>query len=206
MGDKIVYIIIGITGVVTYLSWQNQDWFQKLLLSPYDFVHKKQYYRIITHGFLHANWAHLIVNMLVFWSFGSVLMKYFYVFWDDMGYLMFLLLYISALVVSSVFSIAKHRNDYNYSAVGASGATSAIVFASIFFDPWNKIYFFGILPIPGIVFGAIYLIYSYRMSKKGTDNIGHDAHLWGAVYGFAFPLFFKPQLWEYFSHRMMNIW
>lgn len=206
MGDKIVYIIIGVTGVVTYLAWQNKDLFHKLLLSPYDLVHKKQYYRIITHGFLHANWAHLIINMLVFWSFGAVLMQYFYVFWGEIGFLLFLLLYISSLIVSSLFSIAKHKDDYSYSAVGASGATSAIVFASIFFDPWNKIYFFGILPIPGIVFGVLYLIYTYRMSKKGTDNIGHDAHLWGALYGFVFPLILKPQLLEYFTHRMMNIW
>jgi membrane associated rhomboid family serine protease len=74
MGDKIIYIIIGITGIVTYLAWQKEDLFRKLLLSPYEMVRKKQYYRIITHGFLHANWAHVIVNMLVFWSFSRVLM------------------------------------------------------------------------------------------------------------------------------------
>lgn len=206
MGDKIIYIIIGITGIVTYLAWQKEDLFRKLLLSPYDLVRKKQYYRIITHGFLHGNWMHLIVNMLVFWSFGRVLMQYFYLVWDEMGYLLFLLLYLSALIVSSLYSIAKHKDDYHYSAVGASGATSAIVFASIFFDPWNKVYFFGVLPVPGIIFGAIYLIYSYRMSKRGTDNIGHDAHLWGALYGFVFPLFFKPELWEYFYKRLMLGW
>ncbi|MDY0315521.1 MAG: rhomboid family intramembrane serine protease, partial [Bacteroidales bacterium] len=75
---------------------------------------------------------------------------------------------------------------------------------SMFFDPWNKIYFFGVLPIPGILFGVIYLIYSYQMAKKAKDNIGHDAHFWGAVYGFVFPLFFKPELWEYFYLRLIN--
>ena len=204
--ENIIFIIIGVTGVITYMAWQNERLFNKLLLSPYAMIRNKEYYRILTHGFLHANWTHLIINMLVFWSFGRVLLVNFIVFWDYAGIWLFISLYLSSIIVSSLYSIAKHKDDYNYSAVGASGATSAIVFGSIFFDPWNMIYFFGIIPIPGILFGVIYLVYSYRMSKKGTDNIGHDAHFWGAVYGFTFPIFFKPELWEYFTHRLLNIW
>jgi len=204
--DNILYLIIGVTAVVTYLSWQNDSLFNKLLLSPYAMIRNKQYYRILTHGFLHANWTHIIVNMLVLWSFGRVLLQYFSYIWGSFGPLLFVGLYLSAIIVSSLYSVAKHKDDYGYSAVGASGATSAIVFASIFFDPWNMVYFFGFIPIPGILFGAIYLIYSFRMSKRGTDNIGHDAHFWGAVYGFTFPLFFKPQLWRFFFERLISLW
>jgi membrane associated rhomboid family serine protease len=127
-------------------------------------------------------------------------------FWGTKAVILFVLLYLSAIIVSSLYSLAKYKDNYSYSAVGASGATSAIVFASIFFDPWNMIYFFGVLPIPGILFGVIYLIYSYRMSRKGTDNIGHDAHFWGAVYGFTFPLFFKPELFKFFINRLLSLW
>ncbi|MDR2011318.1 MAG: rhomboid family intramembrane serine protease [Bacteroidales bacterium] len=202
--ENIVFIIIIITVVISYTAWKRPELFNKLLLWPYSVVHRKEYYRIITHGFIHADWAHLIVNMLVFWSFGTVLIRYFQYFWHGYAVLLFLLLYISAIVVSSIYSVIKHKGDYGYSAVGASGATSAIIFASMFFDPWNMIYFFGIIPIPGILFGVIYLIYSYKMAKRGTDNIGHDSHFWGAVYGFVFPLIFKPSLFGFFIQQLKN--
>ncbi len=204
MTSNIVLIIVIVTAIFTYGAWQREDIFRKFLLSPYEVVHRKRYYQIITHGFLHANWAHLLINMLVFWSFGSVVIQYFDILWGDFKNLMFLFFYLSAIAVSALFSIIKHKDNYYYSAVGASGATSAVVFACIFFAPWNKVYFFGLLPIPGIVFGAIYLIYSYQMAKRGKDNIGHDAHFWGAVYGFVFPLACKPELWEYFYVRLIN--
>ena len=200
-----VFVIIGLTVFVSYVSWKNPDLFNKLLLSPFAIVKHNQYYRLITHGFVHANWSHLIINMFVLWSFGSVAIQYFKLVWPGYGVLLFILLYLSAIVVSSIFSVIKNKDNSYYTAIGASGATSAILFASIFFDPWNKVYFFGVLPIPGIIFGALYLGYSYRMAKKGTDNIGHDAHFWGAVYGFAFPLFFKPELLNYFINRLMNM-
>ncbi len=142
--------------------------------------------------------------MLVFWSFGSALLQYFSIIWGKSASIIFILLYLSSIVVSSIFSYIKNQNNPYYSAVGASGATSAIVFASIFFNPWNKVYFFGVLPIPGIIFGVLYLIYSYRMSKKGTDNIGHDAHFWGAVFGFCFPILLEPSLLTHFLTQISN--
>jgi membrane associated rhomboid family serine protease len=144
--------------------------------------------------------------MLVFWSFGSVVIQYFELIWGIYAIGLLILLYISAIVISSLYSVAKHKDDYSYSAVGASGATSAIIFASMFFDPWNMIYFFGVLPIPGILFGFLYLIYSFRMAKIGNDNIGHDAHFWGAVYGFVFPMMFKPELYKYFLDKLVSLW
>jgi membrane associated rhomboid family serine protease len=204
--QNIVYVIIAITVAISYFSWQKPDLFQKLLLDPYRVVHNNEYYRIVSHGFIHANWSHLLVNMLVFWSFGSVVIQYFELIWGIYAIGLLILLYISAIVISSLYSVAKHKDDYSYSAVGASGATSAIIFASMFFDPWNMIYFFGVLPIPGILFGFLYLIYSFRMAKIGNDNIGHDAHFWGAVYGFVFPMMFKPELYKYFLDKLVSLW
>jgi len=204
MGNLILVIIV-VTGIISYMSWKNQELFSKLLFSPYQIVRNNQYYRFITHGFVHGSWAHLIINMLVFWSFGSVLLQYFKIVWHEFANITFIGFYLAAIILSSLFSFFKHKDNFNYSAVGASGATSAIVFASIFFDPWNMVYFFGFIPIPGVVFGALYLIYSYRMSKRGTDNIGHDAHFWGAVFGFFFPLILKPELITHFMHRIMTM-
>jgi len=154
---------------------------------------------------MHANWAHLLVNMLVLWSFGVALMSYFRLLWGNFAILHFLLLYVLSIGVSSIYTIIKHKDDSNYNAVGASGATSAVVFASLVFDPWHLIYFFGVIPVPGIVFGVLYLFYSYRMGKKGQDNIGHDAHFWGAIFGLLYPLIVKPQLISYFFNQLINI-
>jgi len=203
--NKVILIIVVITGAITYFSWQKEELLSKLLFSPYFIKRRKEYYRFLTHGFVHANWAHVLVNMLVFWSFGSVLIQYFDIFWGNFANLLFIGFYLAAIILSSVFSFFKHKDNPYYSAVGASGGTSAIVFASIFFDPWNKVYFFGVIPIPGIIFGGLYLLYSYRMSKRGGDNIGHDAHFWGAVFGFFFPLLLKPELFQYFLNRLIRI-
>lgn len=202
--DKIILIIVITTGLISYVAWQRPELFNKLLLWPYGIIKRKQYYRMLTHGFIHADWMHLIINMLVFWSFGRNLIIYFQQVWGTYAIILFLSLYLSSIVISSIYSVIKHKNNHYYSAVGASGATSAILFACLFFDPWNLVYFFGIIPIPGILFGVIYLIYSYWMSKKANDNIGHDAHFWGAVYGFIFPLLFKPELFKYFIHELTN--
>ena len=94
----------------------------------------------------------------------------------------------------TLYSLLQQKNNPYYNAVGASGAVSAVLFTAIFFDPWNNIYFFGILPIPGIIFGGLYLYYSYYMSTKKADNIGHDAHFLGAIFGFALPIVLKPAL------------
>ncbi|NLP20121.1 MAG: rhomboid family intramembrane serine protease, partial [Bacteroidales bacterium] len=122
MTSNIVLIIVIVTAIFTYGAWQREDIFRKFLLSPYEVVHRKRYYQIITHGFLHANWAHLLINMLVFWSFGSVVIQYFDILWGDFKNLMFLFFYLSAIAVSALFSIIKHKDNYYYSAVGASGA------------------------------------------------------------------------------------
>jgi len=204
MGNLIIVIIV-ITAVVSYMAWQKQELFSKLLFSPYFIIRRNQYYRFITHGFVHANWPHLIINMLVFWSFGSVLLQYFEIVWSKFSNLLFIGFYLAAIILSSIYSFVKNKDNSSYSAVGASGATSAIVFASIFFDPWNKVYFFGFIPIPGVLFGVLYLVYSYRMAKKGTDNIGHDAHFWGAVFGFLFPIMLKPELVKHFIHSIMTL-
>jgi len=198
----IIIIIAVLIFIVSNIAFRENQLFYKYQLNAYDFVYKKQYYRIITHAFLHADWAHLLINILVFISFGQALLAYFQYFWGDSANLIFIVFFVSAIMVSSIYSIYKNRNNISYNAIGSSGAVSAVLFASIFFDPWHKIYFFGVLPIPGIVFGILYLGYSFYMGKKNQDNIGHDAHFWGAVYGFIFPILIQPNLIGLFTQQL----
>jgi membrane associated rhomboid family serine protease len=142
--------------------------------------------------------------MLVLYSFGNFVISAFgYVFQFMNANLLFILYYVFAVAISSLYSVRKHRNNVYYNAVGASGAVSAVVFTAIFFEPYQMILFFGILPIPGIVFGILYLVYSYYMAKKGIDNIGHDAHFYGAIFGLLFPILLEPNLIKYFLSRLL---
>ena len=109
-----------------------------------------------------------------------------------------------SLIISSIYSIFKYKNNVHYSALGASGAVMAVVFTSIFFDPWNKLYLFGIVAIPGILFGILYLAYSFYMSKKNVDNIGHDAHFIGAVFGFVYPILIDVGLLDQFLSKFLH--
>lgn len=185
-------IIVIITSIVSVLAFSRPELMYKLQFNPYQVYHRKQYYRLLTHGLLHADWVHLFINMFVLFSFGNAVEMYFKQL-ESMGVtgypvMLYLLLYIGAVVVSSLTTLMKHKDNHWYNSVGASGGVSAVVFTSIFFAPWQNLLLYAIIPIPGIVFGVLYLAYSHYMSKKGGDNINHDAHFVGAVFGLLFPL------------------
>jgi len=198
-------IIIVITSIVSIMAFSRYDLMEKLQFNASRIYHQKEYYRLITHGFVHANWEHLIVNMIVLLSFGKAIEMYFQYGFGRMANAYFLILYFGGMVISNAYALFKHRDDYYYNAVGASGAVSAVLFAAIFFDPWNKIYFFGILPMPGILFAVLYLIYSWYMSRKQSDNIAHDAHFLGALFGFLFPVLLNFRLLEQFLDKLFML-
>ena len=196
-------LIILLTSVISVMAFSNAKISETLSLKPVLVYHNKQVYRAITHSLIHADWAHLLVNMFVLFSFGQACLAYFNQFFVTASNTYFIILYIGSLIFSSLFSIYKHRNNPYYTAVGASGAVMAVVFTSIFFDPWNMLYFFGIIPIPGIVFGFLYMGYSIYMGRKGNDNIGHDAHFFGALFGFLYPLLLNASLIHHFIDRLL---
>jgi membrane associated rhomboid family serine protease len=202
-------IIVIITSVVSILCFTNRDLFDKLQFNHYLVYHKKQYHRLITHAFVHADWMHLIVNMIVLYSFGTGLEYYLKILNAD-GVLKFppdicyLIMYFAAMVISSLTTLKKYRDVHYYNAVGASGAVSAVLFACIFFNPWQKLLFWAILPIPGILFGVLYLWYSHYMSKRSNDNINHDAHFLGALFGLTFPILLSPQLLYVFINQLIH--
>lgn len=193
------YLIIAATFGVSLACFNRQDLFERLALKPERVVQKGEWWRILTHGFVHADWMHLLVNMFTFWSFGEYIEAAF-------GYLgfgkwAFLLLYFGGMTAASVSDVIRYRQAPWYSSIGASGAVSAVLFAAIFLNPWDKILLFAVIPIPGILFGLLYLAYCQYMARQGGDNINHTAHFYGAVFGFVFPFLLEPRLLQaFFSH------
>lgn len=198
----ITYIIIALTAYTSYRAFSNYSLFDKMKFNAYDIVHNKKQAKLFTHALIHADWNHLIFNMLTLFFFGPTVESVFVSIWGTQGIFYFILFYISAIAASSFFSLFKYKDVWSYNAVGASGAISAVLFAFILFAPTQKLYLFFALPIPGYIYGVAYLLYSYQMSKRGSDNIGHDAHFWGAVYGFMFPILLKPSLFERFFNQL----
>jgi membrane associated rhomboid family serine protease len=193
MGTITLILILFIV-LISALAFKQRDIMAQLQFNAYQVIHRHQYYRMLTHAFIHANWEHLIVNMIVLYSFGTAVEHYFQQYFGTIGSYYYLVLFFGSVIFSSLLSLYKQRNNPYYNAIGASGAVSAVLFTAIFFDPWNNIYFFGIVPVAGILFGGLYLYYSYYMSTKKSDNIGHDAHFLGAVFGFFFPVILQPSL------------
>lgn len=195
----VTYILIGVTVVVSYMCFNNRGMFEKLALIPYVVVRNNQWYRLISHGFVHADTMHLLVNMFTFWSFGTYIESAFgYLGFSTWAYLG---LYFGGMIFASVYDIAKKSNNPYYISIGASRAVAAVLFTSILLNPWGKILFFAVIPIPGILFGVLYLAYCQYMAKRGGDNINHNAHFYGAVFGFVYPILLEPVLWRGFiSH------
>ena len=199
------YIIIAFTSIVSFIALQNRVIFEKYLFNAYATIHHKQIYRIISHAFLHADFNHLLFNMLTLFFFGDYVESVFKMYFGKLGITYYIVLYFLAIILSTLPSIIKHRNNQFYNAVGASGAVSAVLFSYILLDPFGKIYIFFIpIGIPAFIFGPAYLLYSAYMGKKGIDNIGHDAHFWGAIFGFIFPLLLDYKLFFHFLNQLIN--
>ncbi len=202
----ITFILIAINVVISFIGFSNENLINRFILWPYQMKRSNQFYRFVTSGFIHADWMHLIFNMFSFYFFGSAIEVYFSQYGLG-GNLSYLVLYFLSLVVSDLPSYFKNQDDYNYRALGASGAVSAVIFACILFQPWGTILIYFI-PMPFIVYAFAYVGYCVYMSKRNLGHVNHDAHLWGSLFGLVFtialiavlePQLFKPIL-EELSH------
>jgi len=147
---------------------------------------------------------HLGINMFVFYMFGqSIEYRFIGTFGPVLGAVAFLALYLTSITVADIPTLYKHKNNSRYAALGASGATSAILFAFILFDPWATLLLYAIIPIPAILAAIGFVAYEYYADKKLEDNIGHSAHLLGAIYGVLFMLIVYPDMWNIFYHRLV---
>ena len=196
----VTIIIIAVTVLVSLLCFSGRPDVNSLMFNAYQVWHRKEWWRMLTSGLVHGGWGHLFFNMLTLYFFGTVVEQYFAAaFGSTNGIVLYVVLYVSAIAVASLWDLFKNRDNPNYNALGASGAVSAVLFASILFDPKMGIYIYLIpIPVPGYIFAPLYLLYCWYMARRGTDNIGHTAHFWGAVYGLAFPLICRPDIFQHF--------
>ena len=198
----ITYIIMGLCAYMSWTALNNSEQFHRWDLSPYLIAARNEKYRLFTHAFIHAGWMHFFVNMFVLWQFGGAVEQTFIKLFGTLGYVYYLALYVGGFLFSTIPALSKHKDNPLYRAVGASGAVSSVLFAYILLYPVNLLYLFLVLPIPAFLVGILYLIYENRM-KDSNDNIAHDAHYYGAIYGFLVTLIFKPKLAELF---VLQVW
>ncbi len=206
IGTVVISLAAFERGSIMPESLQRPEWTDKFKFNAYLVWQKHQYYRMLSYGLVHADYWHLLFNMLTLYFFGDFVESCFrMVFGMPKGTLVYVLMYISAIAVSTSIDLVRHKDNPGYNAVGASGAISAVIFAAIFFNPTMRISLMFIpIPTPGWLFGVLYLAYCFYMDKRGMDNIGHSAHFVGAVYGFLFPLIIKPSLIDVFTGQLFG--
>lgn len=183
--------IIIITAGISLYAMNQRIVLSKFMMNPYMVTNRGQYYRLLTSGLIHADFAHLLFNMFSLYFFGINLEYIFSVIFGSLGPVYFIALYVLGIIVSDLPTLLKHRNNPGYNSLGASGAVSAVIFACILFDPLADLLLYFI-PVKGFIFAAIYLIYSYISSKRSRDGINHDAHLYGALFGILFCIVLYP--------------
>ncbi|MBS1742875.1 MAG: rhomboid family intramembrane serine protease [Bacteroidetes bacterium] len=183
----VTILLIAANVLFSFVGFSNRELVDKTIMWPYYIKRNNQFYRLVTSGFLHADWMHLIFNMFTLFFFGRNIEAIFAVGGLG-GNLSYLLLYFLGMIVADLPSYFRHKDDYGYRALGASGAVSAIVFASVVFDPWSSIYIYGALKLSAALYAVLFIVYCVYMDKRGRDNINHNAHLWGALFGLGFTL------------------
>ena len=202
MSFSLTLVIVAVTVLVSWRAFNDRALMERMILWPPVVERRKQYDRLLGYGFVHADWMHLIFNMITLWSFGTAVERVFSEWITPVGYVLF---YLSAIVVSILPTYITHRNDANYRSLGASGGVSAVLFAFILFDPWSTLIIFPIpVPIPAFLFAILYVGYSIWMDRRGRDNVNHSAHLWGAAYGLLFTVLLEPKVLAHFTQTLFR--
>ncbi|MGI4740151.1 MAG: rhomboid family intramembrane serine protease [Janthinobacterium lividum] len=204
-----ILILIGLTVAISAYAWSKPELMRAWILEPYVMARSSgQWYRLLTSGFLHADWSHLLFNMFAFYSFGPVVL---YTLAESYGpgagVGLFLLLYLGGIIVSDLPSYFQHRDDRDYRSLGASGGVASVLFASILLFPVNTngggIIIFPLpFPIQPFIFGVLYLAYSWYMGRRRGDNVNHDAHFYGALFGVLLLLVLIPGVLPHFMQQV----
>jgi len=201
----ITNLLIFITAGISLYAFNNEYFMEKWMMNPYTIYKKKEYYRFITSGFIHADYMHLIFNMFTFYYFGNMIERVYQAIHGNLGNVLYVLLYIVGIIISDIPTYLKNKNNYNYNSLGASGGVSSVLFAGILFNPLAGMYLMFIpIPIPAFIFGGLYLLYTYTQSKRGRDGINHDAHLYGALFGIVFTIIIYPDVIPHFIEQLSN--
>lgn len=190
---SLTLIIIIVTGIVSYMAFNDANLKFKLIHNPYNVSHNNEYYRLLTSGFIHADFMHLILNMFTLYFFGSNIENAFSEYFGNNGPIYFAILYVSGIILSSIPDTIINKNNSYYNSLGASGGVSSIVFASIIISPLSEIMIMPIpIPIKAYIYAVLFVGYSIYMEKRQGDNVNHMAHLWGALWGIGFMIMMIP--------------
>ena len=188
--------IFVITLLTSLLAFSNPQIYEQLILAPYRVYRKERLYTLLTSGLIHKDWQHLLFNMLSYYFFAFNLERI-------IGHWQFAVLYLVSLVLSDLPTVMRHREDFWYRTLGASGAISAVVFSFILFDPMTKMMILPLpIPIPAILFGVLYLVYCIYAGRQQADTINHDAHFYGALNGIIITIILYPEVVPYFLGKM----
>ncbi len=207
----ITNIIIFITCAISLLAlYQNHTIIERFKHYPYTEKRNGEWHRLLTSSLVHADLFHLFFNMFTLYSFGAYLESIFRMLGSfsmesetDLGKYIFLGLYLFSILVGNLPSYFREKDNAYYGAIGASGGTSGVVFACILINPWQRLYVMG-LPMYGIIFAVLYLVYSSWAAKKQYDNVGHDAHIAGALGGVTFMILSNPNTLQIFLEQLKN--
>lgn len=200
MQAPVTFFLIGITCLVSWMAFNNRKLMDRLILWPPAIDQHRQYDRLVTYGFIHGDFMHLLFNMVTLFFFGQQIEQ---LMTRVMGIWAYPVFYVSALVVSILPTYLKNQKNPNYLSLGASGAVSAVLFAFVLLAPWSTI---GVMfiPMPAIVFAVLYVGYSIWMDRRGGDRINHSAHLAGAAYGVLFMVIMEPRVLGIFLQQLGN--
>jgi membrane associated rhomboid family serine protease len=206
---SITLIIIIVTVGLSLMANNNTEVYSRMVFNPYQVIHRKEWHRLVTHAFVHdkGNILHLIFNMYVLYSFGNVVELFLEQTVGNLASLFYIFIYFGGVIAATIPSLIKHKDNYGYNSVGASGAVSAILFSAIAFMPLEGGIGIIFIPIslPPIVFGVLYIAYEMYMDKRGGTNVAHDAHIGGAAFGFLFTLLFIPNVLSNFIAQLLSV-
>jgi len=210
--------IAAVTVLVSLNGFGNPERLSKWMMNPYRVVHYREYNRLLTHGFIHADYIHLFFNMFVFYQFGEMVELVFTnpavfrqvagsaTFWGETtGRIYFAVLYFGAILAGALPSLRKQRDNPDYNSLGASGAVSAILIVFILMFPMAQLALFFVIPMPAFVAGILFFVYEGYMNKRGRTGIAHDAHIYGALFGLLFITIVAPSVWRNFADQMMEL-
>ena len=184
-------IILVVTVIVSYQANNRPSLKDQLLYHPYRVRAFKEWYRIVTHAFVHADFTHLALNAFVLFQFGARLEG---LMQQSLGAAFFPMLYFGGIAFAAIPGMVRHHDNPSYRSLGASGAVSAVLISYILHFPTAELLLFFIVPLPAFIVGMLFFVYEHQMDKRPGGNIAHDAHLWGGLYGLLFTVVTTPQV------------
>ncbi len=204
LDERITLALILITAVTSINAWQNESMRQKWMFRPFAINHLGQYYRFLSSGFIHSDFMHMLFNLIALYFFGGVLERIYLNQFGYFGGILYVITYLAGIVVSNIRTYFKYKELSHYNSLGASGGVASVLFAAIIYRPTSSICLYFALCLPAFIIGALYITYSYYSSRKTSDSINHDAHLFGSLFGIGFTILLRPAVVLEFYERIVN--